>query len=477
MQCEIQYDPTTDRYFGEVVQSPEQWREGLRREPRLWNGTTLEQHLSLTVRSHVVRSDYYNEQLYHESRRTIEPYMISLTSSDVLILDNISLPNGKKATIRVLMDGEVPQWLAREKHETIWGTNMLRASDSDTELTWGGQPEPNTTFYTYEQLLQTLNEQPVITMKDGTVIHPDSAFFTVFGPRRKGIINERKSLDQIRTEIKSHRAELDDSCTVTINFPQAKGWVEFACRMVQPDDPRLGLKWSDRQKYVFEWGNIANNFGNCYAQSFDYKGNTIHADGITVSDRYSLKVKEALETFRLKPRLYRNEAEMQNLRFTLEYMGEKAEVINGVIPTDFLKKLENIKPYDFLTLRNIKADGCDLSHATIQHRIFSDLEKAALKTAKLTDGELRRQLAESMRVLPNPVSDVLQLQFEMPDPAPVKITLVHTTGLKNLQTMNYQATSGENRVELNVANLPNAGSYTIYLDTPFGRATAIFEKF
>jgi hypothetical protein len=321
-----------------------------------------------------------------------------------------------------------------------------------------------------------VDKQPVISMKDGTVVKPDSAVLAVFGAHWKVVSTERKPLNQIREEIKRQRSSLDDSCTVTINFPQSKGWIEFACRIVQPDDPRLGLKWSDRQKYVFEWGNMANNFGTCYAKSFEYKGNTVHADGITVSDRYSLKVKEALETFRLKPRLYRNEAEVQNLRFTLEFNGEKAEVVNGIIPPDFLKKLENIKPYDFLTLANVKADGCDLSYSTIQHRIFSDVEKAPLKTSKLTDGELRRQLAESIRVLPNPVSDVLQLQFEMPDPAPVKITLVHTTGLKNLQTMNYQATSGENRVDVNVANLPNTGSYTIYLDTPFGRATTVFEK-
>ncbi len=512
MQCEILYDPATDRYFGEAVQSPEQWREGLRREPRLWNGQTLEQHLSLSVQGMMVRSDYYNTQLYAECRRNIEAYMNALTNDDVLLLQNVALPQGKKASIRILMDGEVPNWLQRNRYESTWSPLTDMFPDRKKQLTWGTEPTQEGDFITLEKLKKVLENQPVVTFENGEKASPDSCWIALFFQTKQGgflVPNTaeylRKKLaelnpaasemlqkqavlnisDQGRSEkislqdLRNLLAPLSPEEVSMLNIRLAKGDKAIASmpyRTVLPDDPRLALNWNNLHKFVFEWGNIAENYGSCYGRSFWYRDSLIYADRRIEHDRYTLKVKDALETFRLMPRLYRDQEELKNLRFTLQLNEDKTEVINGVISPDFMRKLEKIKPYDYLYLYNIQADGHDLGHIKITHRIFSDLEKTPLKTTKLKDGELRRQLAESLQVLPNPVTDVLRLKFDMPQAAKVHIRLMDIKGQRTIQEVDYQTIEGQNIVALNAGLLMANGSYVIYMDTPFGRATAVFEK-
>jgi hypothetical protein len=50
-----------DRYTGEVHLSVAEFREAVKREPRLWNGQSLEQHLTFDFKGKGVRSDYENE--------------------------------------------------------------------------------------------------------------------------------------------------------------------------------------------------------------------------------------------------------------------------------------------------------------------------------------------------------------------------------------------------------------------------------
>ncbi|MBK7935840.1 MAG: M56 family metallopeptidase [Lewinellaceae bacterium] len=381
IQCKIYHNTDSDTYFGEANLSPEEFREALKREPRIWNGQSLEQHLSFLVGALPVRSDYNDESAYAGKRAEIEHFAATLKSDDVVELNEVNLPNGKTAVIRLSMNAGVAGWLPRNAGEINALDDPAKATiseDAFSDLKWGKTTvnAKGRQFFTVSEFLDIIRNDPQVVYADGRTKAADSLSIWAAIPGNGyhpllrlpatgrswfSIAEIRAKIEQVSEQIKpgvvvriAHKPEREDQA----QRPLLELYPRSVFSLVPDGDPRLPLLRSDRRDYYFEWGNFSRQFPDMYAKVYTSGEQVVHADLPYNMEVNPLTAKEIIQMLKLEPRLFQEKEPLRSFSFQIKYADRAAKVENGVVPADFLAYFEkNVKDHDRVMLSNFRAEA------------------------------------------------------------------------------------------------------------------------
>ncbi len=381
IQCRIYHETDSDTYFGEAELSPEEFREALKREPRMWNGQTLEQYLSFDVAGLALRSNYNDESVYAGKRKEMDEYAAKLKASDVVELKNVCLPNGKTASIRFSLGAGPAGWLPRNSGEINAQEDPAKAlvdEDEFAELKWG-----NTTvnakgrqFFTVGEFWEIMSNNPQVVYRDSRTKVADSLTIWAAFPgtnyrlllRHPADGGARYSMSELRTELDGVRDQIKPGVVVRIvqrpdREDQAqKTWSELypssIFSLVPDNDSRLPLLRSDRRDYFLEWGNFSRKFPKMYARAYTSAGQLINADLPYNMEINSLTAREIVQMMKLTPSLFKGNEAIGSFSFQVKYRDRTATLENGRISNDFLSFFEkNVKDHDQVKLTGIKGNS------------------------------------------------------------------------------------------------------------------------
>lgn len=369
----FRYEKTSGMYEADIAASPEEFREAIKREPRLWDGKAMIKHFSFSCGNATVQSDTDDESVYQQSRRPLEELAGSLTREQTLQLRGFALPDGKPGLIRITLAGTPPNWLPRQQSEIYYQTDAGRETGFLEPLIWGNGDHSNTNrqYFTVAEFFSLINTTPKITGSERAKSIRTAERFNlqVTGPDGKtlfpaGSPDKPCSLATLRSTLENIRTELYPGVVVWITGGEQSGQddagILFAGSvfvLVNPADPRLFLTREDQQTYYFEWGNLSANFGKMYARSFrDARSRSLDADHPVNRRIDGLQKSEILRMLRLPARLYCGDALLPDINFTVDYNGYGVLVKNSEVPADLIEKLEReLKSGDVLRITGFQA--------------------------------------------------------------------------------------------------------------------------
>ncbi|MCB9355270.1 MAG: T9SS type A sorting domain-containing protein [Lewinellaceae bacterium] len=403
VQCRIVHDPATGEWYGGVDLSPEEFREALKREPRLYNGQSLEQRFSLQLGNIAVNSDYYDESIYKTVRPEVEAYVAGLDKNDYLQLKNLPLPNGEKAVVYLSFGAVAPGWLPRNSSQINWAEDPAKiALMEPTVLIWGDarKSDADRQFFTVEEFWQHMQQTPKIVHADGTEGIADKLVVWVAKP---GVFYEMIvaipaelegiPIAGIRAKLESVKTRLQPGVMVRIaqlgNDDQSalfsSSGAQSVFSLVPEGDPRLHLKRDERRDFYFEWGNLGRKFPMMYARSFGQGDAYIHADQPYRAEEYSMTAGEIIQMTELAPRLFREKQEVTHFSFRVDYAGRSAVAENGHLPEAFRRWMaERLGDHDLLQISGFRAGEIDLSNVTISLDVKPNDPKPPLQTGAVS---------------------------------------------------------------------------------------------
>ncbi|MBV6439647.1 MAG: hypothetical protein EPGJADBJ_01293 [Saprospiraceae bacterium] len=389
IQCKIYYEVVSDTYSGEADISPEEFREALKREPRIWNGQSLEQHVSFSLGHLTIRSDYNNESVYAARRKELEDFSAGLHRGDYLLLEKLVLPNGKMATVRLSLNTEAADWVKSLQSGSInWPENPDISFEDSPRLTWGKadglQYSPDRQFYTVREFWEILQSDPTARLPEGTSrqekrdtttsllwsdqLLPDRMRLMVVMPGNNILIKineETLTMDQVRASLEAKREQIQPGIVVLIHWaapnPAEMSWpnasVSASFTLVPDGDPRLMLRRGEQNNYRLAWGDFTGAFLKQYACRFRAPGQEdIMGDRPVQIENHSLTAKEIIQMCRLKPRFFQNDQAIELQQFVIEHKGHSISVGKEGVEEDFIRFLERgLRPGDVLRLTGFKA--------------------------------------------------------------------------------------------------------------------------
>jgi len=303
IQCKFEQE-TSGRYVAEAHISPDAFMESLKREPRLWNGTSLEPKLAFQVENQTVRAEYYDEKVYASYRKNLETLVMGFKNGDVVKLNRIPLAGGEFGTVYVYLDGASPSWLPKKQSESYYRADPTKEIiKGKYELSWSGKPktEPDRYFYGISEFWEMLKQVPNIYDQLSERYYPaDNLVVTLidnpleFGQRYKTLgKNAAYTWSELYDLFSASKDKVVPGSTVYIDWRSLRanpmagdtiinigGQIEQVTRgeysvkslamfnLVPDDDPRIKLRGSDRQDYTFEWGDFTTRFLNMYGVSY-----------------------------------------------------------------------------------------------------------------------------------------------------------------------------------------------------------------
>ncbi len=411
IQSRIMHDAENDTWFGQANTSPEEFREAVKREPRIWNGTSLEQHLSLTINNIAVKSDYNDESVYERKRLELDQFVHTLQQHDYVEMEHVSLPNGKTATVRLSFGAAVPGWLTREKSGSMNWMENPDMFETMPEVNWGNAVyNPDRQFYTLREFWSIVDTRPTITLPPGAYAEMRGDTITGVLPDGKVLLNRMRfmivrpgqeisilsrmtdtdlSFDQVREQLELKRDLIAPETVVLFywsrpgvsNQSWANSKLMASFTLVPDDDPRLTLHRSEQRDYRFEWGDLSATLMHQYARRFRLSENQeISADRMLEVVNPSLTARQVLKMLNFTPRLFENQTEIEWRNFTLDFNGYNVLVDKNGVPDEMVRRLESrLKPGDKVRITAIQAaNGVNLLNASIILEIRSEDPKPPL---------------------------------------------------------------------------------------------------
>ncbi|MEI6412117.1 MAG: M56 family metallopeptidase [Bacteroidota bacterium] len=536
IQCKFEHE-ASGRYVAEAHISPDAFIESLKREPRLWNGTSLEPKLAFQLENQAVRAEYYDDKVYASYRKDLETLVMGFKKGDVIKLNKIPLAGGEFGTVYVYLDGESPSWLPKKHSETYYRTDPANESiKSRYQLNWGEKPkgQPERYFYGVSEFWDLLRQIPEIYDQTTDRYYPaDNLIVSLIDSplefaQRYNRLGENAvySWSELYDLFSTKKDKVAPGSTVYLDWRQKNvdslesvtvvnldGRIEqlkkgeynlqtIAIFDLVPDgDPRIGLRISDRHEYTFEWGNFTSRFINRYAVSYPLPESPLrekiieldqrttpvnpplhqvaplrmYADRKTEIENHLLSVKDILEMIKLTPRLSKEQNLLKEASFYMQYRDRTVKVENGVCPADMVAFMEqHLVPQEIIYLSGFSAPGVDLGAVFVKLEVKADNPKPLLKT---TSGKQIANAANQVRIetpVPNPMLDYTRIAFFVPSNCRATLYITNISGIVIWsQKSDYQA--GTQTIDLLKSDLKgSAGAYTITLETPFGSAQEQF---
>ncbi|MCK6692312.1 MAG: hypothetical protein L6Q97_09435, partial [Thermoanaerobaculia bacterium] len=291
--CYIEKNPVSGQYSGTLGLKPVDFRQLINREPRLWNGHTLETHLSFRLNGFPVRSDYNNTGTYGSCRKKLSDFAYAIQPGDRIRITNLSLSNSQEATIDLLFD-IAPEGLGpNAPTEIYWsepGNNTL-SSGTWGYFIWGkylNTKNNNRDFFTASEFLEMTesapqhyqeNGEPSLTTNCTLVLLPlhnrDAVEITVVHDRNNPAVyaKYKKRLQ----ELTGNELRPDLCIYVDVNVPGFAPISGGVMRIVEDNHPALDLRRDDLHKFTFEWGAFAQAEPAKYGRAFPNKDKNLQS--------------------------------------------------------------------------------------------------------------------------------------------------------------------------------------------------------
>ena len=288
LQIKLELNPVTGQYAGEAFVSPEVFREAVKREPRMWNGKSLEQHLSLHVNGLEVRSDYYNEEVYLACKSKLVEHTAALSEEDMVTL-TLELPGNLKAVMRVGLGELSPDWIKqKDGQQTNWGDDPLGMFFDFGPLLqsvlWDKRDMTTKTAVSEKTFWELMQTPPVMVFTDGSkeTVTQNLALWLIDG---EGIVLSRvpegpSGLDWqgMADKLESLRDKLKPGVKAGIyriftaeerkSGDETRSRLLLALTIVEEINPLLFVNRNDKSNYQLMWGDYSRRFTNTYGMSF-----------------------------------------------------------------------------------------------------------------------------------------------------------------------------------------------------------------
>ncbi len=383
-QAKFNYASATNEYFAEIHISPDEFREAIKREPRLWTGETLLQRLSMVINGQEIKSDYYNPEIYKTTLPAIQSMAEKLSDTDYIKAGNIKLPEGKSGEIFIYLDGAQPGWIPKANAEPNKQGPVI------TEVFWGKQSfaPMEDRYVTVGEFWDIIGSQPLIRYKDAPDRTPrmfNLAISNAGEPilRYNGGEKDAYDLEALRERLRAHEQKIKPGAVVHIaawdahdidialrqasmdtiitfdpvTYQQTTTYVTsngslrpapaaselIALRLVTDADPRRLMRESGARSFRVEWGPYSASFPNrMYGESYVQSGTGEHlyVDPRVESHSNKLTKKDILQMLRTPLTLFMGNVALTDFNFTLDYKGYGTLITDGVVPEDLIRRLE-----------------------------------------------------------------------------------------------------------------------------------------
>ncbi|MFM9948954.1 MAG: hypothetical protein ACKV1O_13525, partial [Saprospiraceae bacterium] len=303
LEARFTYDKPGDGYTSEMRISPEAVWEAIKREPRLWNGETLQETLTLEVSGITVSSDYIKPEVYQACLKPLQGVAKILKEGDRMIIEKIYLPDGKYGSVTLLIGPSEFQFHPKSEARRYgvsavhWGKNTFAQGEKR--------------FMTVAEFWDMLLSEPQIEYTNQTFRKPEQWNVGIFNQQdpllrlwadRSDALNFnqlRERLEEEYDNIKpgaiiqfsawgilddAPKSELDTFIisdpltkekTSIVVYPGSGIALGFAaeevisCRIISDVDPRRFLKREDQHTYQIKWGVFSESIPkSVFAQAY-----------------------------------------------------------------------------------------------------------------------------------------------------------------------------------------------------------------
>lgn len=405
LEARFSYVENTGTYVATLNLTREAINEAIKREPRLWNGATLQDTLSFELDGLSVRSNYNQPEVYQAVLPNLKAALFNLEAGDQVLIDQITLPDGKKASITWLIEGS--------KNLPPVSNRIRNTVQSDiASVQWGQQffAHGETRFLTTAEFWDMLLFEPMVTYQNPRPNQPKLWDLMISNEdgyvlRAQANANEAKDLNEVRAridreqkyikpgaavwfgvwDVETEEADTNaldtiatfDPVTLTeqvtilrrndIRYLNLGAAELVSCHIVEDHDPRRFLKYEDKHRYNFHWGAMTNqlNWNSLYGQAY-VSGDglqQIHADKAMTNWSGQLNKKDILHMLRQRPKLYLDILPLSDFNFTIEYKGNIQAIHNEAVPDAFVKKIEReLQAGEVIRITQIQARASPLRY-------------------------------------------------------------------------------------------------------------------
>ncbi len=453
IEAHFDYTQTTDTYAAELKLSPEAILEALKREPRLWDGKTLLETLSLEIRGIAVQSDYNRPEIYQACLPQLKEALSGLKEGELVAIEKIPFPDGKTGT--VLLTAGPSEFKENQETAAIlpnlisWGKYLFLKSEKR--------------FMTTAEFWDMLLFDPQVHYPNQTTHSPQQWNISLFHEnmpimRLLSNWNEALDLNQIRERLDQEHESITAGAiinfsawdivqespnirfdtfftldpvtlqeTATIVQRGSPGAFRFPADallsivVVEDDDPRRFLRFPDLQDFTLNWGPFSERIsGKQFAQSYT----TVSGDSIrhVYADR-KLKMwnnkypkKDILAMLDNPLQLFQGTTELKDFSLIIHYKNRDFYVQNGQTPkelTDILRK--EVKAGDLITISGIHASVRPYRYLTGLKTVLEQYPelKSKIQSAEVAEVYLPGEKQSLLRLrLPVEEFEVLRLKLE-----------------------------------------------------------------
>lgn len=428
LQTRLAYDEIRGQYNAELQLTPETLLEAIKREPRLWTGETLYPRFSLKFNDIAVSSDYNRPEVYEATFPKLETAAKALQEGDQVVLSNISLDDGLKGQIRILI----------EKTETP-STVVPLAKPQITAIYWGGKTfaQGEKRYVTVSEFWKILESEARVRLADQKEVKLQTWNVALYN--EKGVVvrarADRKdalTIEQLRARLAQEKAAIKPGASIsfstwdfqeseplqealdtiitfdpvtyeqTIQIVRKVGEVPYLFQatelvklaLVDDQDPLRFLKAADLNDYTLTWHTLSGFIPkSVYAQAYRCKGydRWVHSDGIMTMWNNHFTKKQILQMLQQTPQLLRGETPLSDFNFTISYNGYGKLIEQGKVPSELIEKLEKeLKPGEVVKITGLQARANPFRYIIVRSGIlrnYPELEILADKGEILeTDG-------------------------------------------------------------------------------------------
>lgn len=406
LQVKLEYNQVTGAYNGEALASPEILREVVKREPRIWNGKGLEQHVRLRFNNVEVRSDYQNEDVYLEYKRKLVERVGKLSEKDVVSLE-LELPGNQKAVVRIGLGEPTPEWIkAKDMKQVDWSNDPLGLfadfGPRMQSVLWDGRDMKLKTALSEETFWSVIKSPPVVVFTDGSMetvtqnlalllVGEDGHLVSRVPDGAPGMSWQEFSakLDSLRHEIKPgvsvgiYRVLTPEERQTGDN---TRSRVLLAVGIVTETNPLVFLKRDEKSDFRLTWGDYVRSMTNEYGLAYwdGYSHETImYADAPSTATPWYLSKKAFERLVKETPQFYHEDSLVANVTFFLVHNGKTYSYFPNYSDLP-LKKPEHlaaeVQNGDVIRLEMLSATYRPYRQVIVPRKLLKTLEETVITT-------------------------------------------------------------------------------------------------
>ncbi len=462
-----------NQYRAQWKLKPAAFQQMLLQRPRLWNGRTMEERVCFRLENVPVvatRDEAEYETLLSELHKR---FAIEATPGQRYALTDLALTPQLLGNIEILIEEGTPSRQdpsAREqRYSGFWMDQRLLAA---VTWGWGSSESYHRDYFTPQEALQILLQQPAVVWQAGVAPQPVYADIQFAWDDEgqhsfRALLDDPDAYQQIIQRINRYLFLLRPGVRVTLSLYSNRydRLYEHTLRLVSDTDPRLALRRQrDGHRVHLKWGPVEHTWEALYLTCFKSpSGEILPADpSLTVWLTLARAFLPELLTHR--PALWIDDVRIPDLTFSLS-----AGQYTVRLSAEETPPLEDLQGNADSTLRlylhHLSAAGYDLSGVSVGIHFIA--------AQPLPLPPPRRSASILVLYQPALSHDAVEITFDLP-----ASTTVHLNILSSQNTAVYHLegfySAGRHTLSLPRRHLPASGAYEITLITSYGSVNQPF---